>query len=400
MAASDTGAEAVGAGEDGQAGGSGTSAGRAVVAASGSLSVGVLPIFLLGALSDRIGDDLGFGAGGTGVVVAVAFSTAALCAIPLGVVSDRIGARRGVRLGVVVSAVAAGGVGLWAESFWQLVVGMGVAGSVIGLIDTGSARLLTDLVRQDRQGVAFGIKEASVPAASMIAGASIPLVAERFGWRPLFATGAVVAPLLWALLPAPAGDGDDGGDHETAPSPGRRPLVVFAVGAALAVGAATAAATFLVPAAKDTGLSSGAAGVLLAAASVVAIAVRVFLGAVSDRRPGSTTTALVGAMALGAVGATMLAFGGGAGLVAAGAVLVLGAGWGWTGLAFLSAVRSTPDAPSTAAGVVLTGLAAGGVGGPAVYGFIVSAVSYQAAWAVVAVAMVIGAVLCGRARLR
>lgn len=50
--------------------------------------------------------------------------------------------------------------------------------------------------------MAFGIKEASVPAASMIAGVSIPLVAERFGWRPLFFPGVLVAPLIWMLIPA------------------------------------------------------------------------------------------------------------------------------------------------------------------------------------------------------
>lgn len=62
----------------------------------------------------------GFGAGGTGAVVAVSFAAAGLCAIPLGVVSDRIGARRGMPIGVAVSAIGAGTIGLLAGSFGQL----------------------------------------------------------------------------------------------------------------------------------------------------------------------------------------------------------------------------------------------------------------------------------------
>ena len=374
--------------------------GRAVVSVSGSLSVGVLPVFLVGALTDRIGDDLGFGAGGTGVIIAVFFTAAGVGGIPLGMVSDRIGARRGVRAGVLVSAAAGLVAALWVDAFWQLAVVMAISGSVVGLIDTGAARLITDVVRDRRQGLAFGMKEASVPAASMLAGASIPLVAERFGWRPMFAVGVVAAPVLWFLLPEP------GGSRQPAPAgppedePRNRALLVFAVGVALAVGAATAAATFLVPASTSTaGVSSTVAGVVLAAASLASIGSRVGFGWVSDRRPEHTGTVLFAALVVGAVGAGALSIATDTATVVIGAVLVLGGGWGWTGLAFLTAVRATPDTPSTAAGVVLTGLSAGGVGGPAIYGAVASVASYRAAWAAVAGAMVVGAVLIRQAHL-
>ena len=370
---------------------------RAVAAVSGSLSIGVLPVFLVGALTDRIGDDLDFGAGGTGVIIASFFTAAGLGGIPLGMVSDRIGARRGIRLGVVVSAAAGVVTALWVDSFWQLVAAMAVSGSVLGLIDTGAARLISDIVRPRRQGIAFGIKEASVPAAAMLAGASIPLVAERFGWRPMFAAGLFAAPVLWALLPGP---GERHRDRARPGEPSTPPasLFVFAGGVALAVGAATAAATFLVPA--STALSAmtvGMAGVTLALASLASIVSRVVFGHLSDQSPDLTGTVMVGALTGGAIGAGVLATASATAPVVVGALLVLGAGWGWTGLAFLTAVRATPDAPSTAAGVVLAGLSAGGVGGPALYGAIVSAASYREAWAAVAVGMLVGALLIRRA---
>lgn len=372
---------------------------RAVAAVSGSLSVGVLPVFLVGALSTRMGDDLGFGAGGTGLVVAVFFSAGGLAAIPFGMVSDRIGARRGIRIGVAVSAAATTTVALGVGSYWQLLLLMAVAGSVVGFIDTGGARLITGSVHHRRHGLAFGIKEASVPGASMLAGASIPLVAERFGWRPMFVAGALALPFLWVLLPRGDGPGDLSADAGAGDGSARdsTSMVVFATAVALSVGAATAAATFLVPATVATGITEGEAGVVLAVASVVSMTVRVVSGIVGDRRPDRTPVLVLSLMVAGAIGAGALSVEGGAGLTVVGSILVLGAGWGWTGLAFLLAVRATPTAPSTAAGVVLTGLAAGGVAGPAAFGLLASWASYRAAWVAVASAMLVGAALSRRA---
>lgn len=368
---------------------------RAIAGVSGSLSTGILPVFLLGASSTRIGADLGFGAGGTGVIVALFFSAGGLAAVPFGVVSDRIGARRGIRIGIAVSAAATVAIAAGATSFWHLAVLMAIAGSVIGLIDTGGARLIAGAVPDTRHGLAFGIKEAAVPGASMLAGASIPLIVERFGWRPMFAAGALALPALWALLPRGGGphEIDTGADLAVPAADGETSMVLFATGVALAVGAATAAATFLVPAITAAGFDPGPAGVVLAVASVASIAARITVGIVSDRRPRGTARLVVGLMVVGAAGAGALAAELGAVATVSGAVLVLGAGWGWTGLAFLLAVRASPGAPSTAAGVVLSGLAAGGVGGPAAYGFLASWTSYRVAWVAVAVAMLAGALL-------
>lgn len=363
---------------------------------AGSLSVVILPVFLVGALSDRIGRDLGFGSGGTGVMLAVFFLVAGAGALPAAGVTARIGARRAIRAGLLISAAAAASIGSWVGSAWQLALVMAVAGSVVGLVDTGGARIIGDLVPVDRHGMAFGLKEASIPAASMLAGASIPAIADRLSWRVVFAVGIIVSPLLWWLLPD--GDAAPRRDRVASGSAGGRPsLVAFAVGIALAVGAATAAATFLVPATEElTAISTASAGIVLAAASIASIGARVVLGVQSDRRPDRAATIMVGAIVLGASGAVLLSVADRAGTAAIAAVLVLGAGWGWTGLAFLLAVRARPDEPPAAAGVVLVGLSIGGVGGPAVYGAIASWLGYRQAWLAVAIAMLAGGALIRR----
>ncbi len=356
-------------------------------------------MFLFGALSDSLRADLGFGEAATGVAATLFFAAAGIGAAPLGRVTERIGAGRAMRIGVTVSAGVCLGIGLGARRWWHVAVLLAIGGAVVGLVDTGAARAFADKVATGRRGLAFGVKEGSVPVASMLAGASIPLLALRFGWEVTFAAGAVLAPAVWLALP-----GLPGGRPMVArmarSASLRSALVVVSVGVALGAGAATAGAAFLVPAATAASLSAAAAGTLLAVASVGSVFVRVAVGWASDRteRPPARLTA--GAMAVGAVGAGVLVGAEGATLVV-GAVLLLGAGWGWTGLAFLTAVRAVPDEPAAAAGIVLTGLAMGGAAGPLVFQAAVAAGSYPAAWLFVAAGLGAGAVatLLGGRRL-
>lgn len=74
--------------------------------------------------------------------------------------------------------------------------------------------------------------------------------------------------------------------------------------------------------------------------------------------------------------------------------LAFGAGWGWPGLFNLAIVRAHPDAPGRASGVTQTGTYAGAVLGPVVFGAVVEAGSYRAAWAMAgATALVAAAVI-------
>lgn len=363
-----------------------------MVAGSTALTAAVVPAFLTGALSVRIGDDLGFGSGAAGAAVAALFVGAGLFAVPMGRVTERIGPTRALRVGTLISAAGALAVAGFVTSLWQLVVVLFLAGSAVGLVDTGAARAFGDGVPENRHGIAFGAKEASVPVASLAAGLSIPVLAEQMGWRAAFVAGALLAPIVLVLVPTMSAEraapADPTGEHE-----GRGPLVLFATGVALGCGAATAASTLLVPAIEDRGWSASDAGLLLALASGASIAVRLGAGGRGDRHPRSTWAMVATLLMIGAVGAGLLAASsaGPAGVI--GAVAVIGGGWGWTGLAFQTAVRVGRDRPAAAASIVLTGLSAGGAGGPAAFGAIASARSYSAAWTAAAAGLVIGAVL-------
>jgi MFS family permease len=373
---------------------------RVALAASASLTIAVTPVFLLGALSDEIGTDLGFGSARTGIAVTVFFVAGAVTAVGMGRVTDRIGATAAMRLGVAITSIVLLGIGSVVGAWWHLAVLLAFGGLAVGLVDTGGARAFADAIRTDRQGLAFGVKEASVPTAALMAGLSIPLVAQRLGWESTFTLVALAVPVVWWLVPAgmrgvrvPAVSGSGSGDVR---SPVR--LVTFTVGVGAAAAASSAAATLFVPAATDGGWSASTAGLVLATGSVVSISVRIAVGWLGDRSPHRTGTVLAGGIALGALGAVALGVGARPLFVPA-AMLLLGAGWGWSGLAFLTAVRANPEAPATAAGVVLTGLAGGGSVGPAAFGLLASTWSYRVSWAACAVALLVGALLVASARL-
>jgi hypothetical protein len=122
-------------------------------------------------------------------------------------------------------------------------------------------------------------------------------------------------------------------------------------------------------------------------ASIASIAVRIGSGRWADRPASATVRATSLLLAVGALGAVVLALPVPAALAVVGAVALLGGGWGWTGLAFLSVVRAHTGAPAVAAGVVLTGIGIGGAAGPPAFGALASRVSYTAAWAATAGAL-------------
>jgi MFS family permease len=367
---------------------------RTVVGASAALAIGLVPLFLLGALSVRIGDELGFGPAATGAAIAVFFVAAGVTAVPVGWVTGRLGPGTAMRTGVAMSGASGLAIAGLVQSWGQLAAVLVVAGTAIAFVDTGAAASFAAGVRPDRRGRAFGVKEASVPAASMLAGLSIPLLADPLGWRATFVAGALLAPVAWLLAPSPVRvRPDTRAATPTDPGISWGPLVLFAVGLALGTGAATSAATFLVPAFTDAGWTAGDAGVVLAAASAASIAARLLLGRLVDRRPTGSRVAMGVAMAVGSLGAATLASGtvGAVGVLAA--VVLLGAGWGWTGVAFHVALSTTEEAPGVVAGVVLSGLSLGGAFGPAAFGALSARTSFTGAWAAVSGGLLAAAVV-------
>lgn len=372
----------------------------------------IFPIFLVSALSPMISDDVGLDEAVIGVAMAVYMLAGATVSVPLGRMIDRRGATVALRTGLVIVSVIGIGITVTVRGGGALIAWMILGGISIGFVDNGSARVISAVTPLRRQGLAFGIKEAAIPAAAMLAGTIVPILGDRVGWRVGFVGAAMLAAAVAFIVPrgidqpqnvhdraapnrimhdATGTESTSSGDVSAATA-ARGALVGLALAAGLGGAAASAAATFLVSSSVDAGFSPGAAGTLLAVASAAGISVRVLLGVAADRMRDSELAILVTALLLGAVGIIGLAFGSGTTLVLA-AILALGAGWGWTGLMFFAAVRMVPAAPARAASTVLVGLAGGGGAGPLLFGPLVTSAGFTPAWIVTAMVMVIAASL-------
>ena len=355
----------------------------------------IMPVFLFGAFVVLIREDIPVTDEQLGLVVSAFFLASMITAVPGGRLADRLGPRRGTALGLTLSVISLVGVGVAAAEWWHAGVFMLVGGVGSGIGMTATNLTLAQQVPRARRGISFGIKQASAPMASVVAGLAIPALGLTIGWRwSLIGTALVLAAAVLLLSGRTAIEGKaeqhPAAPRHTAPTAA---LVLLATMSGFASAAATATIGFFVESAVDNGFATGTAGLVLAVASVFGIVARVSWGWLADRRERGHLTFVTWLFFVGAFGFALLGFVETVPLLLLGASVVFIAGWSWSGLVFLVATLGSPGAPATATGFVSAGGGLGGLLGPFVFGWIVSTWSYTAAWLVTASWMLVAAAL-------
>ncbi|HLU32957.1 MAG TPA: MFS transporter [Natronosporangium sp.] len=359
----------------------------------------VMPVFLVGGLAVQIGEELAFSPAGLGLAVAAYFAVSALTSVPAGVVVERYGARTGARAGILLAAACLLGIAVAARGYPALVLLLAAGAAANGLGQLAANATLA-AVPAHRQGLSFGIKQAAIPTATLLAGASVPAVALTIGWRWAFAAAAAAALATLALTPAAPAQttGVRAGPARTAPQRATGALVVVGVAVALAAASAGSLGTFLVDSAASRGVAPGVAGLTLTLGSTVCIASRVGAGALVDRRRQRGDVGIVAVLLLtGAVGLALLAAPGTVALII-GVLLGFGFGWVFPGLVNVAVVQLHPHAPAAATSITQTGVYAGGSVGPLAFGAAAATAGYPVAWLAAATGMLLaaGLMLLGR----
>jgi MFS family permease len=356
----------------------------ALSVATGAASV--FPSFLVGALALQIHKDLDAGVEAVAAGVTVFFLAGAVTAGWGGRLADHIGALRAMRRCILVTAAALGAAAL-APSLPVLFLLLAIAGVANAVTQPAINLFVAEEIPADRQGLGFGIKQSGIPAAILLSGLALPVLALPLGWRVTLA--------LCALGPLAVGVALPSGEsvHVSRRPASRRPsraLLLTALGAALGTAGPSALGAYLVASGVDVGIEEGTAGLLAAIGSALSLAMRVTLGARADRRRDYGLALVVVLLAAGSVGFALMSS-------HAIAVFVIGTlvaftlGWGWNGLFNLAVVDSNRETPGSASGVSQTGIYLGGAAGPAAFGALAAGAGYGTAWAAVAVTTLISA---------
>jgi AAHS family benzoate transporter-like MFS transporter len=147
-------------------------------------------------LADR---GLGIGPSTAGVVGSLVYVGMLVGALSAGVLGDRLGRQPVLAvsvslflLGAVCAALAGGAAGLGGA---RLLAGLGVGGAV-----SSALALARDHAPRHRSSLTVTITMAGIPVGGTLAALVGMYVLPRFGWRPMFAVGAVLTALILVVV--------------------------------------------------------------------------------------------------------------------------------------------------------------------------------------------------------
>jgi MFS family permease len=359
--------------------------------------------FGLPSIGIEVRERFDLGPAGFGLVFAAVGLGSAAALIPIGMLVDRFGARpvllggAAVNLVAYLSAAFAGNAALFAAAIF--VAGMGSAAVPVA----GMSSLLREFP-PERRGVALGWRQLAVPLGGTIGAATLPFLAHAGGVRLalVFAGVATAVTAAGFALLAPPGGGEsrklrlDG----ALTAPGMRPLLVVGI---LYVLCLSATLTYIVPAARDAGLSRAQAGTLFLAVNVAAAASRLVWGRMADRRGGTRrarTIAECGALAAVSSLAMPLALHAGFAPAAVLTALLAFGAFGWNGVLYVTAGELVgPERAGRAVGVASTMVFGAGAIGSPLAGLVAQSAGYDAMWIAAAVCSAFGATVATRVLL-
>lgn len=355
----------------------------------------VLPGFLVGAVSVQAIADFGISEARYGWGIGSFFLAAMAGSAVLGRAAQRIGPRRLVVMSLTVSATVSLCIAIFATDFSVLLALLAVAG-LANSANQSAVNLLLSQARIERLGLAIALKQSGMPAAALLGGLMVPLVAVTFGWRVAYGVASVLAVLaavaVVSILERP------GPITKSTPPPlvtDRRTLLRASVGFACLAAVAGSLTAWTVSSAVDAGIEPGSAGLLLSAAAGCGIAVRLLLGVRLDSLTRNPLQVAAAMSTVGAIGVLTVATRSPV-AVLLGSLLAFATGWVWPVLTNFAIVSVNRAAAATATGITQTGVYLGVFGGPLLSGLLIETAGYSVMWLCVAVVMLIGVAIVAR----
>jgi len=301
-------------------------------------------------------------------------------------------------MSLIVTATASLAISLFASSF-GIFVGLLAVTGLSNSANQSAVNLLLSQAKVERLGLAIALKQSGMPAAAMLGGLMVPLVAVTLGWRVAYGIAAAMAVLsalaVLRVMERP------GPITKAVPPPlvtERRTLIMASAGFACLAAAAGALNAWTVLSAVDAGIAPGPAGLLLSAGAACGIGVRLLLGFRLDKLSRGPMQVAASLSAVGAIGVLIVATRSPLAVVL-GTVLAFGTGWVWPVLTNFAIVSANRASAAAATGITQTGVYIGVFASPLVTGLLIETVGYTVMWSIVAGVMLVGVLIVGRVSL-
>lgn len=349
---------------------------RTVAVVVAMVSFVMLPVFLVGALSLQMREDIAISPAQFGLVASVFFLMSAVASLPVGRLAQRWGAVRSLRAAALTAFGGYLAIGLVVQTWRGLFISLGVVGCANAMVHPAGNLAIARGVSTAR-GLAFGVKQAAVPTATLIAGAAVPVAALYVPWRVVFIVvgfGTVITAILASVItetPAPvtsqarpvSAASDTGGLVLL-------PLIMVAIGGGLGAAAVNAFSIFFVPAAVSIGWEEISAGRMLFFSSLIAIFLRVAIGGAADRLHSDGILGIVACTGVGAVTFFTMGFSQQSAFFATVLIVGFAIGWSWQGLFQFTVALKNGTQTAVATSIAQAGVWVGGVLGPLSFGAI------------------------------
>ncbi|TWF94006.1 MFS transporter [Saccharopolyspora dendranthemae] len=366
---------------------------RVLSSVAAVVTVGVFPVFLVGGLGVQLQEDLRFGAALLGVGAAGFFGVASVSSRGMGWLVERIGARLGMRIGVLGSSLCLFGLAAAPNAVWLMGL-LWLAGLPNSLAQPASNLLIAQGVPAHRRGMGFGVKQSSIPLATLLAGVAVPGIALTIGWRWVFLIGGAIGLVAAATVPKlPQAE------RSEAARPGSRgadgnftALLLIAIAGGLGSAAANALGAFVTTTAVEVGFSPWAAGLVLSLGSAVGLTIRLLAGVVADRKNPNLIRVITVMLLIGSLGFALMAVDSPAAFLI-GVAIGFGAGWAWPGLLNFAVAKIAPDRVASATSFTQTGIYFGGSLGPLLFGLLAETAGLAGAWLAAGLCAITAAVL-------
>lgn len=343
------------------------------------------PVFLSGAANNLIRKDIGLGTGAIGILFSLYWMGSLFGSYISRRNNSSLSIDKSVGLSVLITSIALTLMCIYPQ------VGMWL-GAMIGGVVYGYSQPYTNFLLMRRcstsiQGFAFGLKQAAIPAATLLCSLAIPVIAVPLGWRNLFGLIALFAFIyaILALIFSRNSVPEEKNTSKINKLPLNWHLSMLALVGALGAMIGNSLGGFLITSLTHGGFALVTASLIAAIASISNIFVRVIAGIVTDRTNVSPPRLLVFMFIIGVVGTILLTRSSHPAQII-GAILAYGGGWGWAGLLHYVTGLAYPRREKQATAVSQMGVSIGAASGPLLFGWLFSVLDSTQAWWIVTIA--------------